>query len=50
MYGNLTACLPVSQGRDNESVGTAQEFILIRKVDISDGHHTFVSLFTEVES
>jgi len=48
--GNLKTHSPVSQGRDDESVCAAQEFILIRKVDISDGHHTFVSLLTEVES
>lgn len=42
--------LPVSQRRNDKPVGTSQEFILINKIHISNGHHTLVSLLTEVEA
>lgn len=46
----LIGCWPVSQRCDHKSVGTANEFILIREVHISDGNNTFISFFTEIES
>ena len=42
--------LPVSQRRNDKPVGTSQEFILINKIHISYGHHTLISLLTEVEA
>ena len=44
-----TADAPVGKRRDDESLGTAEELVLILEVDVSDADETLVDVIEEVE-
>ena len=41
---------PVSEGRDDESFGAAEELVLVFEVDVSDADETLVHVVDEVEA
>lgn len=42
--------VPVSEGSDNETLGTTKELILVHEVHVRDGDHTFVLVLYVVET